>query len=49
MYTITLTKEQRKLLLTLIGNEQIYMLKKNKKFYDSDKYKQLEELKIKIK
>lgn len=39
---------ERKLLLELIGNEQIHMLIKDEKKYDSDKYKRLEELKIKV-
>lgn len=43
-----LTKAERKLLLELISNEQIHMLRKNKLFYNSEKYKQLEELKVKI-
>ena len=39
---------ERKILLELIGNEQIHMLIKDEKKYDSDKYKKLEELKIKV-
>ena len=39
---------ERKLLLELIGNEQIHMLIKDEKKYNSDKYKKLEELKIKV-
>lgn len=39
---------ERKLLLELIGNEQIHMLIKDEKKYDSDKYRRLEELKIKV-
>ena len=39
---------ERKMLLELIGNEQIHMLIKDEKKYDSDKYKRLEELKIKV-
>lgn len=42
-------KEERKLLMELICNEQIHMIIKNHTRYDSDKYKKLEELKIKIK
>ena len=42
-------KEEKKLLMELICNEQIHMIIKNHTRYDSDKYKQLEELKIKIK
>ena len=39
---------ERKMLLELIGNEQIHMLIKDEKKYDSDKYRRLEELKIKV-
>ena len=39
---------ERKLLLELIGNEQIHMLIKDEKKYNSEKYKKLEELKIKV-
>ena len=39
---------ERKLMLELIGNEQIHMLIKDERKYDSDKYKRLEELKIKV-
>ena len=39
---------ERKLFLELIGNEQIHMLIKDEKKYNSDKYKKLEELKIKV-
>ena len=42
-------KEEKKLLLELICNEQIHMIIKDHTKYDSDKYKILEELKIKIK
>ena len=42
------TENERKMLLELIGNEQIHMLIKNEKKYDSDKYKKLEELKMKV-
>ena len=42
-------KELKKLLMELICNEQIHMIIKNHTRYDSDKYKKLEELKIKIK
>ena len=41
-------ENERKLLLELIGNEQIHMLIKDEKKYDSDKYKRLEELKMKV-
>ena len=42
-------KEEKKLLLELIGNEQIHMIIKDCNKYDSNKYKKLEELKVKIK
>lgn len=45
---LLLTEEEKKLLLELIGNEQIHMLKKISVFYCSEKYKRLEELKIKV-
>lgn len=41
--------EEKNMLLELIGNEQIHMIIKDCVRYDSDKYKKLEELKIKIK
>lgn len=44
-----LNKEDRKLLLELIGNEQIHMIIKDHKKYESEKYVRLEELKVKIK
>lgn len=43
------TKEEEKLLLELISNEQIHMIIKDCNKYESDKYKKLEELKVKIK
>lgn len=43
------TKEEKKLLLELICNEQIHMIIKDHTRYESDKYMKLEELKIKIK
>lgn len=42
-----LTKEEKITLLELICNEQIKHLVANNE-YDSDKYKELEELKVKI-
>ena len=42
------TKEDRKLLLELICNEQVHMIIKDNTKYESDKYKKLEELKIKV-
>ena len=44
-----LDKTEKKMLLELIGNEQIHMLLKDCNRYTSDKYKQWEELKIKVK
>lgn len=44
-----MNKEEKKILLELIGNEQIHMLLKDSGKYDSEKYVKLEELKIKIK
>lgn len=43
------TENEKHLLLELIGNEQIYMIKKDNTRHESDKYKDLEKLKIKIK
>lgn len=42
-------KNEIKLLLELIGNEQIHMITKDNTKYESIKYKKLEALKIKIK
>ena len=42
-------KEEKKLLMELICNEQIHMIIKNHTRYDSDKYKKLEKLKVKVK
>lgn len=44
-----LTSEDRKLLIELICNEQMNMVEKDYTEYDSEKYKKLEELKVKIK
>ena len=46
---IKLTKHERKLLIELICNEQTHMIIKDHTKYESDKYKDLETLKIKIK
>ena len=46
---LSLSKEEKKLLLELICNEQVHMIMKDHNKYDSDKYKSLEELKVKIK
>ena len=43
------TKEERKLLIELICNEQTHIIIKDHTRYDSHKYKKLEELKVKIK
>lgn len=43
------TKDEEKLLLELISNEQIHMIIKDHTKYESDKYKNLEKLKVKIK
>ena len=44
-----MNKEDKKLLLELICNEQVHMIVKDNTKYESDKYKKLEELKVKIK
>ena len=44
-----LNKEEKKALIELICNEQTHMIVKDHTKYDSDKYKKLEELKVKIK
>lgn len=44
-----LKKEEKKLIMELICNEQIYMIIKDHKNFESNKYKRLEELKVKIK
>lgn len=44
-----LSKNERKLLIELICNEQTHMIVKDHTKYDSDKYKSLEALKVKIK
>lgn len=43
------SKEEEKILLGLISNEQIHMIVKDCDKYNSDKYKKLEKLKVKIK
>lgn len=42
-------KEEKKILIELICNEQTHMIIKDHTKYDSEKYKKLEELKVKIK
>lgn len=44
-----MTKEDKKLLIELISKEQIHMILKDHTKYDSEKYKRLEALKVKIK
>ena len=44
-----LTKHNRKLLIELIFNEQTHMIVKDHTKYESDRYKELEALKVKIK
>ena len=44
-----LNKEEKKVLIELICNEQTHMIIKDNTKYDSDKYKKLEELKVKVK
>ena len=42
-------KEEKKMLIELICNEQTHMIIKDHTKYESVKYKKLEELKVKIK
>ena len=44
-----LNKEENKLLIELICNKQTHMIVKDHTKYDSQKYKKLEKLKVKIK
>lgn len=44
-----LNKEEKKLLIELICDRQTQMIINENKNYESDRYKQLEELKVKIK
>ena len=48
-YTRILTKDEKKMIIELICNEQTHMIIKDHTKYDSDKYKKLEELKVKVK
>ena len=48
-YTCILTKDEKKMIIELICNEQNHMIIKDHTKYDSDKYKKLEELKVKVK
>lgn len=43
------SKEEKKILIELICNEQTHMIVKDHTKYDSNKYKSLEALKVKIK
>lgn len=49
MYYANLSEHERKVIIELICNEQTHMIIKDHTKYDSDKYKDLEALKIKIK
>jgi len=44
-----LSDKDKKTLIELISNEQIHMIIKRSELYESEKYKRLEELKVKIK
>lgn len=44
-----MNKEEKKMLIELICNEQIHMIIKDSAKYESEKYRKLEVLKIKIK
>ena len=44
-----LNKEEKKMLIELICNKQTHIIIKDHTKYESDKYKKLEELKVKIK
>lgn len=46
---INFSKEEKKILIELICNEQTHMIIKDHTKYDSNKYKSLETLKVKIK
>lgn len=46
---LSLSKHEKKMIIELISNEQIHMIIKDHTRYDSDKYKELEKLKVKIK
>ena len=46
---MALNREEKKMLIELICNEPTHMIVKDHTKYDSDKYKKLEELKVKIK
>lgn len=44
-----LSNKDKKILINLISNEQIHMIICNHEKYESEEYKYLEELKVKIK
>lgn len=44
-----ISKEDKKMIIELICNEQTHMIIKDHTKYESEKYKKLEELKVKIK
>lgn len=44
-----LSNEERKVLINLICNEQTHMIRKDYTKHESDEYKALEKLKVKIK
>lgn len=44
-----MTKDEKRMLIELICNEQTHMIIKDCNKYESEKYRKLEELKIKIK
>lgn len=44
-----INKEEKKILIELICNEQTHMIVKDHTKYMSEKYKRLEEIKVKIK
>ena len=44
-----LDKNEKKVIIELICNEQTHMIMKDHTKFDSDKYRELEELKVKIK
>ena len=44
-----MNKEEKKMLIELICNEQIHMIIKDSTKYESEKYRKLELLKVKIK
>ena len=46
---IKINKAEKKLLIELICNEQTHMIVKDHTKYESEKYKKLEKLKVKIK